>query len=42
MVTQLHLNLPDDTVKTRLESNIEAAKCVFVIFFDILIDILIV
>ena len=35
-------NLPDDTVKTRLKSDIVAAKEVFVLFLDILIVILIV
>ena len=35
-------NLPDDTVKTRLKSNIVAAKGAFVLFLDILIVILIV
>ena len=35
-------NLPDDTVKTRLKSNIVAAKEVFVLFLDILIVILMV
>ena len=34
-------NLPDDTVKTRLDSNIVTAKSAFVLFLDILIAILI-
>ena len=33
-------NLPDDTVKTRLDSNMVIAKSAFVLFLDILVAIL--
>ena len=42
LLNYIYNYLPDDTVKTRLDSNIVATKFVFVLFLDILIAILIV